>query len=91
MNFGEQLKSLRKEKQLTQNELAKILNVKEYTIGDWERGRAEPDINTLRKIAIIFDISADELLEIETREERNKIISNNTITLKNSNNNNINL
>lgn len=86
MNFGKQLKSLRIEKNLTQKQLADLLNVKDYTIGDWERGRGEPDINTIRKIVIIFDISADELLETETKEERKLVNVNNSFngTLNNN-------
>lgn len=61
MGFPEKLKSLRKEKNLTQKELAKKLDFNYTTIANYESGRNEPNISTLIRIADIFDVSLDEL------------------------------
>ncbi len=81
--FTKILQELRKNnKQLSQLQLAKLLNVDRTLISQWERGICEPSLASLKKLCVIFDISADELLEIETEEQRKKIV------LKNSFNNN---
>lgn len=63
--FGEKLKELRIEKELTQKDLAKMLNVRNTTISAWEKDIAEPPYETLRKIAVLFDTTADYLLGLE--------------------------
>ena len=62
MNFGETLKNLRKEKNVTQDELAKVLNMKRTSISGYETGRKEPDFATLSRIADYFGVSVDFLL-----------------------------
>lgn len=52
----------RKQANMTQKELASKLNVSINNIGHWEKGRTEPNIDTLLKICEIFDISLDDLL-----------------------------
>lgn len=78
MNFKEQLKLKRKEKGLYQRQVAQLLNTELYNISNWEQGRAEPSIEDLRKLCIVYNVSADELLEIETAEERKKVVINNS-------------
>ena len=56
------IRELRKEKGITQEQLADIIKVKKYTIGDWERNRTEPNINTLIAMADYFEVSTDYLL-----------------------------
>lgn len=77
-NFIETFKEKRLQAGLSQQKLANLINVDRTLISQWERGICEPNIETLRKICIVLDISADELLEIETEEERKKIIINNS-------------
>jgi len=62
MSFGQKLRKLRKEKELTQAELAKILNLGESTISFYESGKREPDYEILTKIANYFECSTDYLL-----------------------------
>ena len=90
MKFGERLKLLRKNENWTQKVLANKINVQEYTIGDYERGRSEPDIETLKKLCIVFKLSMDELLEFNYDDEiqSSKINIKNTGTINNSFNNN---
>lgn len=60
--FGTILKNLRLEKEMTQEELGKILNKTKNNISQYETGKREPDNETLRKIADYFNVSIDYLL-----------------------------
>lgn len=62
MFFKENLATLRKNKNLSQNDLSKKLCVKRYNISDWEQGRSEPPIEMLCKISNFFGYSTDDLL-----------------------------
>ena len=63
LNFKENLKQLRIEKGLSQDELAKLLNTSLKTISHWETGYSEPSLTQLCELAKIFDISTEELLD----------------------------
>ena len=65
IEFGEKLQTLRKQKNLTQEELAEILFVSRTAISKWESGRGYPNIDSLKAIAKFFSISIDELLSGE--------------------------
>lgn len=58
----ENLKALRKQKGLTQEELAIRLNVVRQTVSKWESGRSVPDADILLKIADVLDVSISDLL-----------------------------
>ena len=60
--FCKRIKELRIESGITQKELAEKLNLTNSTICDWEKGRSEPDLQTLTQIAAVFDVSVDYLL-----------------------------
>ena len=62
-HFKENLLFYRKQVHMTQKELALKLGVSLNNVGHWEKGRTEPNIETLIKISEIFDISLDELLK----------------------------
>lgn len=62
-SIGENIKSLRKKNNITQEELAEKLSVTRQAVSNWENGKTEPDIETLTKIAQIFDTSIDELVD----------------------------
>lgn len=62
--FAERLKELRTEKDMRQDDLAKVLNVNQRTISNWEKSIHEPDYDTLIKIAAYFDVPIDYLLGI---------------------------
>lgn len=62
MNFNEKLYKLRKEKNLTQEELAEALFVSRTAVSKWESGRGYPNIDSLKAIAKFFGVTVDELL-----------------------------
>ncbi|PDY76971.1 MULTISPECIES: helix-turn-helix domain-containing protein [Bacillus cereus group] len=60
--FGKTLRQLRKSRDLTQIELAEILNLSQSQIKNWETGRFQPDIETLANMASFFNVSLDVLV-----------------------------
>lgn len=62
MDFNEKLQYLRKQKSLTQEELAEALYVSRTAISKWESGRGYPSIDSLKAISGFFSVSLDELL-----------------------------
>lgn len=69
MDFGKILKEKRHQAGITQEELAKRLNVSRSAISNWEIGRNYPDIHTLVEISTSLGVSLDELLENSTMTE----------------------
>ena len=65
MEFYEKLQELRKQKGLTQEELATALCVSRTAVSKWESGRGYPNIDSLKAIAKFFCITVDELLSSE--------------------------
>lgn len=62
MEFKDRLKTLRKEKGLTQTKLGEMLNYGYTAIANYESGRNQPSISDLKKIAAVFNVSMDYLL-----------------------------
>lgn len=62
MEFNEKLQELRKQKGMTQEELAEALYVSRTAISKWESGRGYPNIDSLKAISRFFSVSLDELL-----------------------------
>ena len=60
--FCKNLKEARKSNSFTQKQVAKLLNVVESCYANWEQGRTEPNIEMLRKLGNIFNVSIDELI-----------------------------
>lgn len=69
--FGKFLAQLRKEKGLTQIQLAEQLNVTDKAISRWETGKNYPDIEIFEDLSNIFDVSISELLEGKRIEKEN--------------------
>ena len=65
MEFNEKLQELRKQKGLTQEELAEALYVSRTAVSKWESGRGVPNIESLKAISKYFSVSIDELLSSE--------------------------
>ena len=69
-NMGDLICDLRKQKNMTQKELADQLNVTDKAVSKWERGVSCPDIHTIPQLADILNISAEELLHFQKNESR---------------------
>lgn len=65
MEFNEKLQMLRKQNNLTQEQLANKLFVSRTAISKWESGKGYPNINSLKAISNLFSVSIDELLSSE--------------------------
>ena len=62
MEFNEKLQELRKQKGLTQEELAEALYVSRAAVSKWESGRGYPNIDSLKEISRFFSVTIDDLL-----------------------------
>lgn len=62
MEFNKKLQELRKQKGLTQEELAEVLFVSRPAISKWESGRGYPNVDSLKAISKFFGVTIDELL-----------------------------
>ena len=62
MEFSKKLQKLRKQNNWTQEQLSEKLYVSRTAVSKWESGKGYPNLDSLKDIAKIFDISIDELL-----------------------------
>lgn len=71
MNIGERLLKLRKQKGLSQEEIANIIGVSRQTISKWETGESNPDFDKIIPLCDLYNITTDELIrgEIGNKEE----------------------
>lgn len=77
MYFYQKLQNIRKEKRITQEELADKLNVSRQAVSKWESGQTMPEIEKIIQIAKMYDVSLDYLLKDEDENvEINNQISN---------------
>lgn len=60
--IGQRIRDLRKEKKMSQSELAKMLAVSQTTVTAWETGKAEPSSSAITSLADYFDVTTDYLL-----------------------------
>ena len=83
MNFAENLKSIRKEQKLSQEELAEMLGVSRQAISKWEQGEGYPEVEKLLLLSSILNISLDNLMstEISQQSTNNKSIVTGSITI----------
>lgn len=71
--LSEKLKSLRKQHNMTQADVAEIVGVSQQAVGKWERGIASPDYDALAKLAKRFNVSADYLIGLQSKEMAEKV------------------
>lgn len=62
MDFPQKLQELRKNKNMTQEQLASALYVSRTAVSKWESGRGYPSVDSLKALAAVFEITVDELL-----------------------------
>lgn len=79
MSFKDRIRTARKNKKITQKELAEQLNMSHNAVSNWENGESQPDYNILCRICDILDVDPNYLLGYETKKEKeNKNISEKT-------------
>ena len=71
MNFSKKLRLLIDEENITQKQFANDLNIAPSTIGGYVQGVSEPDFETLKRIALYFNVSSDYLLNIPENKINN--------------------
>lgn len=70
--IGKYLAEKRKSKDMTQSDLAELLNVTYQAVSRWETGESIPDIGTLDQIATLYNVSIDEILQRKTAPKNNE-------------------
>lgn len=67
--YGDNIRNLRKQKGMNQHELGREMDVSAVSVSKWERGQTQPDIETLQKMADLFDTSIDEICGHHTKQD----------------------
>ena len=70
--IGQRIRDLRKQKRMSQTELAKSAGVSQTTVTAWETGKAEPSSSTVARLADIFNVTTDYLLGRPNKQETKK-------------------
>lgn len=68
MELKERIQNLRKEKRLSQEELASRLGIARQSVSKWESGTSQPDLNNIVRLSEIFEVSTDYLLKGEASQ-----------------------
>jgi len=71
IKIGKYINNLRKEHNMSQSELASILNVTSQAVSKWENGRGIPDVEMLKRLSEVFKVNIDEILSGEDKEKNN--------------------
>ena len=79
MTLGESLKTIRKRFNMTQDEVAVFLGVSRSGYTYYETGKSEPSIDTLKKLATIYDITVDEILSMPSKKVMGRKIAEDDI------------
>ncbi len=75
---GKNIKKFRRNKGMTQEQLAENLNVTRQAVSNWENEKTEPDVETLQRISEVLDVTVEELI-YGTKQERTTIINKSTV------------
>ena len=70
--LGMMIATLRKEQGMTQLDLAEKMGVTDKAVSKWERDLSCPDVNTIPKLAEVFGVSVDELMQVKTESKEEK-------------------
>lgn len=62
--FGEYLRTIREEKDMSQFQLGKLVGVSDKAVSKWENGISKPKANIVLKLSEVLDVSADTLLQM---------------------------
>ena len=67
--MGEIISTLRKEKGMTQKELAEQMGITDKAVSKWERNLSCPDVTTIPKLAEVLDTTVEKLLDVQPKEQ----------------------
>ena len=72
INIGKNIKLLRRRTGLTQSQFAESLGISVQDVSKWENGKAKPQVDMLKKLAIVFGVSVESLLDtsVETTDKK---------------------
>ncbi len=73
MKLSENIKKLRREREITQEDLAEMLGVSPQSVSHWECGRTMPDVTQLPVLANVFEVTTDELLGVDVASKAKRI------------------
>lgn len=73
MNIGIKIKKFRRERDLTQEQLAEYLNVSVPAVSQWESGKTVPDVSTILALANFFDVTLDELFDRTSKDKEKEM------------------
>lgn len=68
MPFCDRLRMLLRSRELSQSEFADEINISASAVGNYARGLRQPDYDTLKKIAVYFDVTTDFLLDVKVKD-----------------------
>ncbi len=87
MSFAENLKSIRKSRNLSQEELAELMDVSRQAVSKWEQGESYPEVEKLLLLSKRFNISLDSLLSAEIVPGNNTSLVTGSIVITSPNEN----
>ena len=67
MNLGNKIRELRRARNLTQEQLAATLNISAQAVSKWEMGASYPDMTMIPTLAVLFEVSLDELFDFDIK------------------------
>ena len=73
MKLSENIKKLRREREITQEDLAEMLGISAQAVSHWECGRTMPDVTQLPVLANVFEVTTDELLGVDVASKAKRI------------------
>jgi transcriptional regulator with XRE-family HTH domain len=73
--FSKNLRFLRKQRELRQEEIARLFNKRANTVGNWENEKSEPNLSELASLGEYFNISLQELLHVDLEIEKASVSS----------------
>ena len=68
--FGAMIATMRKEKGMTQLELAEKMGVTDKAVSKWERDLSFPDVNSIPRLAEIFNVTVDEMMQVKDNKKK---------------------
>lgn len=71
-DIGQEIARLRKEKNMTQLQLADLMNVTDKAVSKWERGLSYPSFKTIQKLAEVLEVSLENFIDIESEDNMKK-------------------